>query len=157
MGKLGAGEDVIYIEKYDKKYDKLVLDFLQQCLPESHRVLELDGHHRCYRDIENYFKAFWCMFDEGRVIGTVAVKELGDKKIELKSLYLLESYHGVGLGYRLLMQALDFAKQFGYEEMYLDSLSTSKKALDLYGKVGFVPTERYNQNQTADVFMVLKL
>ena len=55
------------------------------------------------------------------------------------------------------MQAIYFAKQVGYEEMYLDSLSTSKKALDLYGKVGFVQTERYNQSQTADVFMALKL
>ena len=55
------------------------------------------------------------------------------------------------------MQAVDFAKQLGYEKTYLDSLSTSKKAFDLYGKVGFVQTQRCDQNQIADVFMVLKL
>ena len=31
-------------------------------------------------------------------------------------------------------------------KMYLDSLSTSKKAIFLYFKAGFVETERYNQN-----------
>ena len=41
--------------------------------------------------------------------------------------------------------------------MYLDSLSTSTKAIALYQKAGFVNTEKYNQNERSDVFMVLNL
>lgn len=40
---------------------------------------------------------------------------------------------------------------------YLDTLSSSKRALALYEKAGFVITERYNENRAADIFMVLKL
>jgi ribosomal protein S18 acetylase RimI-like enzyme len=56
-----------------------------------------------------------------------------------------------------LKNAILKAKQEGYKEMYLDTLSSSKKAISLYEKMGFVRTERYNANNIADVFMVLKL
>lgn len=142
---------------YNKKYEPLLIDFLEQCLPESGRALDVNGRHSFYKDIESYFKAFWCMFDQGKVIGAVAVKELDDISCELKSLYLLKRYHGRGYGKCLLKTAITYAKESGYERMYLDSLSTSKKAIALYCKAGFVDTERYNQNERSDVFMVLDL
>ena len=36
-------------------------------------------------------------------------------------------------------------------------LSSSKRAVHLYEKAGFEQTERYNDNYTADIFMVLNL
>ena len=147
----------ICIREYNKKYENMLIDFLLKCLPESGRNLDLSGRHAFYQDIEKYFVAFWCMFDNDKIVGTVAVKELDKKKCELKSLYLLESHHGKGLGQSLLRKAVIFAEESGYEKMYLDSMSTSKRALALYRKAGFVPTEQYNQNEFADIFMVLNL
>ena len=40
--------------------------------------------------------------------------------------------------------------------IYLDTLSSSKRAVRLYERAGFQQTERYNDNYTADTFMVLK-
>ncbi|WP_333860533.1 hypothetical protein [Clostridium sp.] len=37
--------------------------------------------------------------------------------------------------------------------MYLDTLSSSERAIKLYQKNGFVKTVRYNDNMAADVFM----
>lgn len=147
----------ICIREYNKKYENMLIDFLLKCLPESGRNLDLSGRHAFYRDVENNFVAFWCMFDNDKIVGTVAVKKLDKKKCELKSLYLLENYHGKGWGQSLLRKAVVFAEESGYEEMYLDSLSTSKRALALYRKAGFVQTEQYNQNEFADIFMVLNL
>lgn len=143
--------------KYHKMYEPLLIDFLEQCLPESGRALDINGRHSFYKNIENSFNAFWCMFDQDKIIGAVAVKELDSKCCELKSLYLLEKYHGLGYGKCLLQKAISHAKEYGYELMYLDSLSTSKKAIALYRKAGFIDTERYNQNERSDVFMVLDL
>ena len=142
---------------YNKNYQPLLLEFLERCLPESGRALDLNGRHSFYKDIEKSFKAFWCMFDNDKVIGAVAVKELDAASCELKSLYLLERYHGKGYGKRLLGKAVAYAKELGYRKMYLDSLSTSTKAVALYRRAGFVNTERYNQNERSDVFMVLEL
>lgn len=150
------------IEKYTGQDSRRLLQFLQECLPESGRTLELDGRHRIYKNADEYFDNFWCLFDREELIGTVAVKDLGGENVarpscELKSLYLLERYHGKGLGRLLLDTAISSARQKGYGRMYLDTLSTSRRAVILYEKAGFVRTERYNDNYTADVFMVQEL
>ena len=109
-----------------------------------------------YNDVSEYFEHFWCLFEGEAMIGTAALKKLDSDKCELKSLYLLEQYHKKGLGRLLLNTAIQEAKQNGYGEMYLDTLSSSKRAVRLYERAGFQQTERYNDNYTADTFMVLK-
>ena len=145
------------IKKYNKQYDNCLFQFLEICLPQSGRSLELAERHKMYYSIDEYFEGFWCLFDEKNMIGTVALKKINDEHCELKSLYLLEQYHKKGLGYQLLKTAILKAGQDGYKEMYLDTLSSSTKAISLYEKMGFVRIERYNNNYVADVFMVLKL
>ena len=87
----------------------------------------------------------------------MAVHHLNEKDCELKSLYLLQEYHGRGYGRKLLNTAVSLAKKLGYAKMYLDSLSTSTRAIALYKKSGFVDTEKYNDSIRSDVFMVLEL
>ena len=122
------------IKKYQKQYNDYLLQFLKVCLPQSGRNLELDGRHKMYDNIEGFFEYFWCLFDGKAIIGTVALKRLNDEHCELKSLYLLKQYHKKGLGYQLLKTAILKAQQDGYKEMYLDTLSSSKKAISLYEK-----------------------
>ena len=142
---------------YKREYEPQLIEFLDKCLPESSRALDINGRHSFYKDIDNTFKAFWCMFEGDKVIGTVGVKELDNNCCELKSLYVLEIYHGNGYGRALLNEAIKCARDFGYDKMYLDSLSTSVKAIELYRKNGFVDVEKYNQSERSDVFMVLVL
>ena len=143
--------------EYNKIYQTQLLTFLEKCLPESGRALDIQGHQSFYLDIEHCFQGFWCMFDGENVIGTVAVRKLDRDSCELKSLYLLEQYHGRGYGRKLLQKAVAFAKEQGYQHMYLDTLSTSKKAIALYRKMGFVDTPKYCQSVRSDIFMVLSL
>jgi len=143
--------------EYSKAFEPLLISFLEECLPESGRALDINGRHSYYKDTAGNFKTFWCMFDGENIIGTVAVTELNSASCELKSLYLLERYHGMGYGKSLLHKAIAYAKEYGYRKMYLDSLSTSKKAISLYRRTGFADTERYNLNERSDVFMVLDL
>lgn len=103
------------------------------------------------------FEKFWCLFDGEMIIGTVAVRRIGDKESELKALYLLEKYHGKGLGRLLLETALIYVAEKGYRTIFLDTISSSKKAVRLYKKVGFMTTDRYNNNENADVFMKLTI
>ena len=142
---------------YRSEFEPQLLRFLERCLPESGRVLELSGRHSFYLHIADSFAAFWCMFDAEQLIGTVAVRAMNAQDCELKSLYLLEKYHGNGYGRMLLETALQFAEQAGFRNMYLDSYSTSTKALRLYRKVGFKDTAPYHGSVRADVFMMRPL
>ena len=142
------------IRKYEAQYQNRLLQFLEICLPQSDRKFEPDGRHKMYRNVPGYFEHFWCLFDGEDMIGTAALKKLDSGRCELKALYLLEKYHKKG---RLLNTVLQKARQDGYGEIYLDTLSSSRRAVCLYEKAGFERTERYNENYTADIFMVLKL
>lgn len=145
------------IKEYSRQYDNCLFQFWEKCLPQSGRSLELDGRHKMYCNIDEFFEYFWCLFDKNDMIGTVALKRLNDEYCELKSLYLLEQYHKKGLGRQLLKTAILKAQQGGYKKIYLDTLSSSTKAISLYEKMGFVRIERYNTNYMADVFMMLNL
>ena len=142
---------------YEKIYEPQLLSFLEKCLPESGRALDIDGRHSFYKAISSHFVGFWYMLANEDIIGTVAVREMNGNDCELKSLYLLEKYQGQGYGRQLLEKAVNFAKNCGYEKMYLDSLSTSTRAVKLYRKFGFKDTEKYNESRFSDVFMVLEL
>lgn len=90
------------IREYNKKYENMLIDFLKECLPESGRILNLNGRHEFYQDIENYFVAFWCMFDNDKIVGTAAVKEL-DKFLTVKTLdesAVYEPYNGTRTFYK---------------------------------------------------------
>lgn len=149
-------ESFVPTEYKDEYYEKLIA-FLEECLPQSGRALDLGGRHSFYKDIDNCFDSFLVMFDGEDIIGTAAVRRFGENDCELKSMYLLERYHGRGLGRVMAKEIIAYAKKAGYEKMYLDTFSTSLKAIKLYKKLGFRECEPYHQAVRADVFMVLGL
>lgn len=142
---------------YDASYKQRVFDFTGKCFDELGKKFEPCGRHYFYNDIEKSFEAFFCMTDEEKVIGTVALKRIDAYTVELKALYLDKAYRGQHLGSRLINAAIDEAKALGFKSMVLDSMSKYKEALRLYEKCGFKNTERFNDNVYADVFMKLEL
>lgn len=142
---------------YDSSYKQRVFGFTDKCFEELGKEFEPDGRHGFYNDIENAFDVFYCVVDNGKVIGTVALKKLDESTAELKSLYLDKDYRGKGLGARLLTEAIETARSLGYGSIVLDSMKQYESARKLYEQFGFKETERYNDNAMADVFMRLDL
>ena len=126
--------------------------FLESVLPESGRNLDADAIRQYVKSLEDFDKV-WCLYDQTSLIGTVGIRPLNETSCELKALYLYSKYHGQGLGYRLITTALEEAKRIGYEAMYLDTISTSERAIKLYKAVGFEEIEQYKETIRSDVFM----
>ena len=145
--------DDIKLVPYNVKYKQGVFEFTDTCFEELGKKFEPSGRHSFYNDIDNTFEIFYCLTDNDKVIGTVALKKLDDYTVELKALYLDRAYRGKGLGKKLINKAIDDARFRGYKSIFLDSMSQYKDALSLYEKAGFKSTERYNDNPYADVFM----
>ena len=91
-----------------------------------------------------------------QVIGSGALRKLDDKTAEIKRLWLLEAYHGQGIGYRLLSQLIDFAREQGYIRIRLQTSPEQVRALDFYRKVGFREISSYNED-TSDISMEIDL
>src|SRR5690625_2742179 len=85
----------------------------------------------------------------------------GSREIcELRKLFLLKESRGLGVGKALVVKCLEYARQKGYKECYLDTLSSMKSAIALYEKFGFVHLDRPLEgtiHNGCDVWMLKKL
>ncbi|MBO1518943.1 GNAT family N-acetyltransferase [Oceanisphaera pacifica] len=67
----------------------------------------------------------------------IAPFQPGSDTCELKKLFLLPQYRGLGIGVALTKACLAFAQQQGYQHCYLDTLANMTAAIRLYESVGF--------------------
>jgi putative acetyltransferase len=74
--------------------------------------------------------------------GIYPTMNLPNGTCELVKLYLDSSARGTGLGKKLLLQSMQWAKENGYQQVYLESMPELSKAVSIYEKVCF---ERINQ------------
>ncbi|WP_276484401.1 GNAT family N-acetyltransferase [Paraflavitalea pollutisoli] len=56
---------------------------------------------------------------------------------ELVKMYLLPQARGLGLGKLLIDRALEWARQAGYQQVYLETMPELRKAVRVYEKFGF--------------------
>jgi GNAT superfamily N-acetyltransferase len=84
------------------------------------------------------YAALWVAVDGDRVIGSVALRDLGEGAVELKRMYLRPAARGLGLGKQLLALALDWSRGHGYQRIRLDTSERMVAAQRLYEAHGFV-------------------
>ncbi len=77
---------------------------------------------------KNYFEnggTFLVTVEDGRIIGTGAIRYLEEGVCELKRMWLLSEYHGQGLGYRMMQELFKIARDIGYKVMRLETDNVS--------------------------------
>lgn len=94
-------------------------------------------------------------------VGCVALIPMGDGVYELSKMAVSPQLRGHGIGRRLLVHAIDQAKQMGARSLFLGSNSRLEDAVHLYESTGFrhvaperIPRMPYSR---ANVFMELPL
>lgn len=62
----------------------------------------------------------------------------GDSDVcELQKMYMLPKARGLKIGKQLILKCLDFARNAGYKQCYLETFPDMKAAINLYKKNGF--------------------
>jgi putative acetyltransferase len=91
---------------------------------------------------------FLVLIDEGRVVGSGAIRRLNNDICEVKRMWFLKAYRGRGLGTKMAQMLLDFARKKGYKKVRLDTTDEQKQAqaIQLYQRLGFYFIERYNDS-----------
>ncbi|HET6559616.1 MAG TPA: GNAT family N-acetyltransferase [Prolixibacteraceae bacterium] len=84
--------------------------------------------------------AYFIAEAEGKLLGGGGVyptEDLPSNTCELVKMYLLPEARGLGLGRTLIEQCLQTAKEFGFEQVYLETLPELRMAVKTYEKFGF--------------------
>ena len=130
-------------------------------LEESIAKFSAQGKLSEMEDVQkNYFNnggTFLVTVDDGRIIGTGAIRFLDRGVCELKRMWLLSEYHGQGLGYRMMQELFSIARKKGYLTIRLETDPIiQSKAVEFYKRLGFYEIPRYGDDPD-DIGMELPL
>lgn len=76
----------------------------------------------------------------GNIAGGAGIHKLDGNETgicELQKMYLLPAARGKGIGSLLMKKCLQFAKEQGYAQCYLETMPELREAIRLYEKTGF--------------------
>jgi putative acetyltransferase len=77
---------------------------------------------------------------DDEIFGGAGIKQLENYEgnvCELQKMYFMPEARGIGLGAKMMNICLQNAKEFGFEQCYLETLPYMEEARKLYRKVGF--------------------
>ena len=84
---------------------------------------------------------FWVIEQQGQLVGTGAYYpvERGEKAVEIRKMYLSPAARGKGLGKYLLQQLEKAIANRGFLEIWIETASVLKEAVQLYERNGYQP------------------
>jgi len=84
--------------------------------------------------------AYFVVEQQGKIVGCAGVAQLQNHDgnvCELQKMYFLEEARGKGIGSQMIQVCLERAREFGFEECYLETMPYMEAAQKLYKKNGF--------------------
>lgn len=78
---------------------------------------------------------------KGEIVGTFGLLEYKPNIVEIRKMYLLKEYRGLGIGRFMMNFLLQKAKEMNYSEVMLETATSLKEAIIMYEKYGFVLDE----------------
>jgi putative acetyltransferase len=107
--------------------------------------------------------AYFVLEHKNKVIGGAGVAKLDNCEAnicELQKMYFLPIARGKGLGTSLISKCLEKAKEFGFEDCYLETMPYMEAARKLYAKNGFLSLKQPMGNTghySCNVWMLRKI
>jgi len=86
------------------------------------------------------FSEYWILEEDGKVAGGGGIfptEGLPNGCCELVKLYIAPEMRGKGYGRQLIEKSIESANNYGYEQMYLETMPELHNALELYKACGF--------------------
>ena len=139
---------VYFDEQYQYGVDKL-LDGIQA---EYAEYIYGAGSLKMKDAAKNAGRKYWVALDGNKVIGTVGIISLANNNAVLKSMMLHKDYRGSGndIALRMMVTAMEYAKQRGADTLYLGTMAQFEAATAFYLKHGF---KRIQENELPDDFI----
>lgn len=126
---------------------------------EAVSVVQRDAPDALQKIIDDPGSGVWLAYQGETAVGCVVLRKLASVPLaaECKRLYVQPAFRGQGIADELMDALENFARDQGFQWVYLDSHDGLKAAISLYGKRGYQRCKRYNDNPQSTVFLRRKL
>lgn len=124
-----------YSEEYKNETKQFILRILEKefgltgiSRPDLDEIPEVYQYER---------SNFWIAIENEKVIGTIALKNCGSNRGYIKRMYVGKAFRGKGVAHELISTLIRFAKDNGYQELFLGTIEDLIAANKFYKKEGF--------------------
>ena len=93
-----------------------------------------------FETYQNEHASYFVVTRDDKILGGAGIAQLANYDgpvCELQKMYLDSSLRGKGVGRQLMETCLEFAKDSGFEQVYLETMTYMQAAQELYVKSGF--------------------
>ncbi|WP_293125964.1 GNAT family N-acetyltransferase [Microcoleus sp. bin38.metabat.b11b12b14.051] len=119
---------------------------IRDILAEYGLQCEPYGADRDVYDVELFYHTkggeFWVVERQGKIVGTAGYYpiERGNNAVEIRKMYILPAIRGKGLGKFLLRELETKIIARGFDEIWIETASILKEAVQMYETSGYLPT-----------------
>lgn len=136
------------IEIYTDIYKDSVADLILSIQNDEFNIPITLERQPDLTDISKYYQVddgnFWIARVDDKVIGTIALKDIGNKRGALRKMFVARDYRGKlsGVGEKLLNSLIEWSKQKGIVEIFLGTTAKFSRAQRFYEKNGFIEIQK---------------
>ncbi|RDZ13435.1 GNAT family N-acetyltransferase [Priestia megaterium] len=138
----------IIIQPYTSKYQQQVVDLILHIQQQEYQIPITEKDQPDLFEIENFYQQgngnFWVAVCNEKVVGSVALIDIGSRQVALWKMFVAKSYRGAAFktAHRLLHTAIASAKEQEVERIYLGTTLQYRAAHRFYEKNGFQAIEK---------------
>ncbi|WP_294962342.1 bifunctional helix-turn-helix transcriptional regulator/GNAT family N-acetyltransferase [uncultured Flavobacterium sp.] len=115
------GKEYHFSTDFERYVIKTFYDFLEKYSPENDRI--------------------WMAEYNNKIVGCVAIVHQSNEEAQLRWFLLDPAFRGLGIGKRLLTDAVEFCKAKKFKNVFLLTTNLQDKALQMYKMMGFELTK----------------
>lgn len=136
------------IQSFESKYQSEVMDLIERIQVGEFNIPIEAGQRKELQSIDISFQKdkgnYWIALFNEKVIGTIAVIDIGHKAFELRDVFLDKEYRGplTGFAKKLLDTVLEWSKENHVHTIYLGTTLAFRAAHRFYEKHGFCEIAR---------------
>lgn len=140
----------VIIEIYTDTYKENAIDLILSIQNEEFGIPITRQQQPDLNEIPKFYQKnkgnFWIAKIDNKVVGTIALLDIGNNKSALRKMFVAKDYRGkeFGIGQSLLNTLVAWAKHKGITEIFLGTTEKFIAAQRFYEKNGFVEIQKQN-------------
>lgn len=140
---MSLSEKNLRVEPYSAQHRSAVTELILTIQNDEYSIPVTAQQQPDLGDIENFYQrdngGFWLALVDNRVVGTIALKDIGNRQAALRKMFVAAAYRGkpYGTGQALLNTLLASARERGVSDIFLGTTAQFLAAHRFYEKNGF--------------------
>jgi len=135
------------VKVYSNEYQAQVVDLILHIQQQEYSIQITKEDQPDLFNIGNFYQTgngnFWVALCDGKVVGTISLKDIGNDQVALRKMFVAQEYRGAQYktASLLLNNAIKYAKEKSIKEIYLGTTPQFLAAHRFYEKNGFISVE----------------